>query len=174
MQTYRSAIFVISQSVLNKTVLHCTMRWGIAPPHVLKHFWHFVMTPWWIAGSPDLDAVALLFLQDMPVLKFETEESFFVNLSNLTDPILDGDPSIQHWVGTNWLKRYYGFLPWAHFRDEKVAVARFFLQEGSIGYNEPNCKNNRATLLCWLSYMRRMQVPSSIYDFCCSFRLVGR
>jgi hypothetical protein len=59
----------------------------------------------WIPGEPifldDLDAVALLFLQDMPVLKFETKESFFVNLSNLTDPILDGDPSIQHWVGTN-------------------------------------------------------------------------
>jgi hypothetical protein len=50
-------------------------------------------------------------------------------ISNLTDPVLVRDPSIEHGLATNYQKCFYGgFLPRAHFRDEKGAVARIFLQ----------------------------------------------
>ena len=39
----------------------------------------------------------------------------------------------------------------AHFLDEEDTVARLFLQEVSIGDNEPTCKNNIATVLSWLT-----------------------
>jgi hypothetical protein len=98
---------------------------------------------------------------DILMFKFEIEQSLSPLISNLTDPVLVGDPSIEHGIVTNWQKRFSGFLPWAHFRDEKGAVARLFLQYGSIGDNEPTCKNKRATGLYWWSYVRRRQVPSS-------------
>jgi hypothetical protein len=47
---------------------------------------------------------------------------------NLTDPVLIGDPPIEHGLVTNWQKGHYSFLPQAHFRDEKGKVAWLFLQ----------------------------------------------
>jgi hypothetical protein len=68
---------------------------------------------------------------------------------NPMDPVLVGDPLIEHGVITDCQKCYQGSLSGGHFLGKPVA--RIFLQEGSIAYNEPNCKNNWATGWYWWS-----------------------
>lgn len=90
----------------------------------------------------------------------------FAIILNFMDPVLVGDPSIQHPIITDWKECFDGFLPGAHFLDKYNEVAQFLLPKVSVGDNEPTCKNNWGTTwLYWWSSLHRRQLPSSICEF---------
>jgi hypothetical protein len=70
-------------------------------------------------------------------------------ISNPADPVLVRGPSIGHGVLiTDCKKGCDGFLPRAHFLDNKQQVERPLLQDVSVSTNEPNYKSGRALLGC--------------------------
>ena len=126
---------------------------------IVNRRWHLPPTQ---RTSPIQPSCSIVFAVGFIITYWTLLQKESSNWLLLVEKLVGGSTDRAWSRRTNWQKRYYGFLPRAHFFDEKGKVARLFLQYGSIGDNEPTCKNNRATWLFWWSYVRRRQLPSSI------------